>query len=40
MASITYEHIWKRFGEVVAVQDLDIFIEAYLRWDLERKSRN
>jgi multiple sugar transport system ATP-binding protein len=27
MASITYDHIWKRFGEVVAVQDLDIFIE-------------
>ena len=27
MASITYEHVWKRFGEVVAVQDLDIFIE-------------
>jgi len=27
MASITYEHVWKRFGEVVAVQDLDITIE-------------
>ena len=27
MASITYEHVWKRFGEVVAVQDLDIEIE-------------
>ncbi len=27
MASITYDHVWKRFGEVVAVQDLDIFIE-------------
>jgi len=27
MASITYSHVWKRFGEVVAVQDLDIFIE-------------
>jgi multiple sugar transport system ATP-binding protein len=27
MSSITYEHVWKRFGEVVAVQDLDIFIE-------------
>jgi multiple sugar transport system ATP-binding protein len=27
MASITYEHVWKRFGEVVAVQDLDILIE-------------
>jgi len=27
MASITYEHVWKKFGDVVAVQDLDIFIE-------------
>jgi len=27
MASITYEHVWKRFGEVVAVQDLDVFVE-------------
>ncbi len=27
MASITYEHVWKRFGDVVAVQDLDIVIE-------------
>jgi multiple sugar transport system ATP-binding protein len=27
MASITYEHVWKRFGDVVAVEDLDIFIE-------------
>ena len=27
MASITYDHVWKRFGDVVAVQDLDIFIE-------------
>ena len=27
MSSITYEHVWKRFGDVVAVQDLDIFIE-------------
>jgi multiple sugar transport system ATP-binding protein len=27
MASITYNHVWKRFGEVVAVQDLDIVIE-------------
>jgi multiple sugar transport system ATP-binding protein len=26
MASITYEHVWKRFGDVVAVQDLDIEI--------------
>ena len=24
MASITYEHVWKRFGDVVAVRDLDI----------------
>jgi multiple sugar transport system ATP-binding protein len=24
MASITYDHVWKRFGDVVAVQDLDI----------------
>jgi multiple sugar transport system ATP-binding protein len=27
MASITYDHVWKRFGDVVAVEDLDIFIE-------------
>jgi multiple sugar transport system ATP-binding protein len=27
MASITYDHIWKKFGDVVAVQDLDIQIE-------------
>jgi multiple sugar transport system ATP-binding protein len=27
MASITYTHVWKKYGEVVAVQDLDIFIE-------------
>jgi multiple sugar transport system ATP-binding protein len=27
MSSITYEHVWKRFGDVVAVQDLDIVIE-------------
>jgi multiple sugar transport system ATP-binding protein len=27
MSSITYEHVWKRFGEIVAVQDLDIHIE-------------
>jgi multiple sugar transport system ATP-binding protein len=26
MASITYDHVWKRFGDVVAVQDLDIQI--------------
>ena len=27
MSSITYDHVTKRFGEVVAVNDLDIFIE-------------
>jgi multiple sugar transport system ATP-binding protein len=27
MAEITYEHVWKRFGDVIAVQDLDIVIE-------------
>jgi multiple sugar transport system ATP-binding protein len=27
MASITYDHVWKRFGDVVAVQDLDIQID-------------
>ncbi len=27
MASVTYEHVWKRFGDVVAVRDLDIHIE-------------
>jgi multiple sugar transport system ATP-binding protein len=27
MASITYENVWKRFGDVIAVQDLDIQIE-------------
>jgi multiple sugar transport system ATP-binding protein len=26
MASITYDHVWKRFGDVIAVQDLDIQI--------------
>jgi len=26
MASITYDHVWKRFGDVIAVQDLDIHI--------------
>ncbi len=26
MASITYDHVWKRFGDVVAVYDLDIQI--------------
>jgi multiple sugar transport system ATP-binding protein len=27
MASVTYEHVFKRFGDVVAVNDLDIHIE-------------
>src|SRR3989304_7320332 len=27
MASVTYNHVFKRFGEVVAVDDLDIQIE-------------
>jgi multiple sugar transport system ATP-binding protein len=27
MASVTYNHVTKRFGDVVAVDDLDIFIE-------------
>jgi multiple sugar transport system ATP-binding protein len=27
MASVTYDHVTKRFGEVLAVSDLDIFIE-------------
>jgi multiple sugar transport system ATP-binding protein len=27
MSGITYDHVWKRFGDVVAVQDLDIEIE-------------
>ena len=27
MASITYDHVWKKYGDVVAVQDLNIFIE-------------
>ncbi len=26
MASITYDHVWKRFGDVVAVNDLSIEI--------------
>ncbi len=26
MASVTYEHVWKKFGEVTALQDLDIKI--------------
>jgi len=27
MASVTYNHVYKRFGDVVAVNDLDIYIE-------------
>jgi ABC-type sugar transport system ATPase subunit len=27
MASVTYDHVYKRFGDVVAVNDLDIKIE-------------
>jgi multiple sugar transport system ATP-binding protein len=27
MSSITYDHVWKRFGDVTAVQDLDIHVE-------------
>jgi multiple sugar transport system ATP-binding protein len=27
MASVTYEPVWKRFGDVVAVEDLDIHID-------------
>lgn len=27
MASVTYDHVYKRFGDVVAVDDMDIFIE-------------
>ena len=27
MASVTYDHVTKRFGEVLAVNDLDIAIE-------------
>ncbi|HBO34063.1 MAG TPA: glycerol-3-phosphate ABC transporter ATP-binding protein, partial [Anaerolineaceae bacterium] len=27
MASVTYDHVWKRFGDVVAVQDLYLAIE-------------
>jgi multiple sugar transport system ATP-binding protein len=27
MASVTYEHVYKKFGDVIAVNDLDIFIE-------------
>lgn len=27
MASVTYDHVWKKFGDVVALQDLTIHIE-------------
>ncbi|NSW51183.1 MAG: sn-glycerol-3-phosphate ABC transporter ATP-binding protein UgpC [Anaerolineae bacterium] len=27
MASVTYKHVWKRFGEVIALRDLNIEIE-------------
>ena len=27
MASVTYDHVWKRYGDVVAVQDLSLAIE-------------
>ncbi|HIP87505.1 MAG TPA: glycerol-3-phosphate ABC transporter ATP-binding protein, partial [Anaerolineales bacterium] len=27
MASVTYEHVTKRFGDVIAVNDLNIHIE-------------
>ena len=27
MASVTYDHVWKRYGDVVAVQDLNLAIE-------------
>jgi len=27
MAGITYEHVWKRYGDILAVQDLDIKID-------------
>ena len=27
MASVTYDHVTKRFGDVVAVNDLDIKVE-------------
>ncbi|MDE0181514.1 MAG: ATP-binding cassette domain-containing protein, partial [Caldilineaceae bacterium] len=27
MASVTYEHVYKRFGDVVAVNDLTIHVE-------------
>jgi ABC-type sugar transport system ATPase subunit len=27
MATITYDYVWKQFGDVIAIQDLDISIE-------------
>lgn len=27
MASVTYDHVWKKFGDVIAVKDLDIKVE-------------
>ena len=27
MASVTYDHVWKKFGDVVAVRDLDIQVQ-------------
>ena len=27
MASVTYDHVWKRYGDVIAVQDLNLDIE-------------
>jgi len=27
MASVTYEHVWKKYGDVVAVEDLNLDIE-------------
>ncbi|MEA3440424.1 MAG: sn-glycerol-3-phosphate ABC transporter ATP-binding protein UgpC [Chloroflexota bacterium] len=27
MASVTYDHVWKKFGDVIAVNDLDLQIE-------------
>ena len=27
MASVTYKHVWKRYGDVVAVEDLNLDIK-------------
>ena len=27
MASVTYQNVWKKFGDVVALQDLNLEIE-------------